>query len=263
MKKSLFLLLIAALMVSCGNKSNNTANRVDNDKPQASAVTFATKEYNQKSNLPNMAETEVDAEIPVAEGDNSVAKNINEKVFATVKSIVAQEGDNSSDYSTLFSNFVKSYEDFAKEYPDSPGGWEATVKGSVEYDSPQLLNIKIDAYTMTGGAHGLGTMTSLLFDPATGRELSLTDIVSDTAALSRMAEVKFRDKYDIPQGQSINSTGKMFVNDRFILPQNVFIEDDGLMLYYNPYEAAAYVEGSQEVELPYDEVRNLLKINIE
>ena len=75
------------------------------------------------------------------------------------------------------------------------------------------------------------------------------------------AEKKFRAKYKIPANKSINATGLMFENEKFNLPENIFYTDDGLLLYYNSYEAASYADGPKELLLPYKEVNDYLVFN--
>ena len=50
----------------------------------------------------------------------------------------------------------------------------------------------------------------------------------------------------------------MFENDTFQLPQNIFYTEDGLLLYYNSYEAASYADGPKEILFPYDKISKFL-----
>jgi hypothetical protein len=251
MKQIIYLLLAAAITVSCSSK-----------KEKEPHITFNTSEYKEVANYSDTQGVELEALIPIAEGDSAIAKNINDRIFAAVKSIISQEDDNSTNYTELFKNFTNSYTTFIKDYPDAPGAWEATIKGTVEHNSTDIINVKLDSYTMTGGAHGMGYNTSFLFSPKTGKELFIKDIVSDTTALTQIAEQKFRTKYNIPPSANINSTGLMFENDKFVLPQNIFITKEGLLLLYNSYEIAAYAEGTKEILIPYNEISKHLLIDL-
>ena len=120
------------------------------------------------------------------------------------------------------------------------------------------MNIEINHYTFTGGAHGYQGLRSLLFDPNTGKSISNQQLFKNPNAFKAMAEKKFRAKYKIPENKSINSTGLMFEDEKFILPQNIFYTDKGLLLYYNSYEVASYADGPKELFLPYTEVNDYL-----
>jgi hypothetical protein len=52
----------------------------------------------------------------------------------------------------ITSLFIDSYEK-PKEFPNDTFGWEAKIEGSVKYQSESVLNIEINHYTYTGGAH--------------------------------------------------------------------------------------------------------------
>lgn len=255
MKQLIYLLSIAIFAVSC-NKANKTA---ENSNTNAT-LTFEEKEYNIKSSQGKTDETEIDVTIPIAQGESEAAKNINDAIFKTIKSIVGQVDDTSANYDTLFSKFISDYETFIKENTDYTAAWSAEIEGSVVHSDSNIVNIKLDSYTFTGGAHGNSNATSLLFDSKTGKELSIKDIVNDTVALSNIAEKKFREKYNIQPDKAINSTGLMFPDDKFILPQNIFVSKEGLQLYYNPYEIAPYSEGTKDIDISYDEIKDHLKI---
>jgi len=252
MKQIIYLLLAIAITVSCNSK-----------KEKEPGISFSTSEYKEDVNIADSKGVSVKAEIPIAEGDSIIVKSINDRVFATVQSLISQEDDNSKSYTELFKSFTNSYTTFAKDYPDVPGKWEAIVKGTVEHNSSKIINIKLDSYTITGGAHGMSYNISLLFSPKTGKELFITDIISDTTALRQIAEPKFRTKYNIPPSANINSTGFMFENDTFVLPQNFFITKEGLLLLYNRYEIAAYVQGMKEILIPYNEINKYLLIDLD
>lgn len=255
MKTFTLSLILITLFAAC-NK---------NPKPADSSkelLVFATTTYEDKSTLQNREETTVSVNIPIATGRDDISKNINDEVFKTVRLIVSQEDDKSATYDELFANFIKQYENFINDNPDYTLGWEVDIKGTVDFMNSDIVNIKLDSYTIMGGAHGNPFKRSLLFNPNDGKELSIKDIVKDTLQLSQIAEKKFRDKFNISADKNINSTGLMFLNDKFSLPQSIFITKEGLLLYYNAYEIAAYAEGTKELLIPYQEIKNNLSIRI-
>jgi len=204
-------------------------------------------------------ETTAAITILVAEGDSIIASKINRKIFKEVKDILGKaDDDNTSTYSDLANGFIAEYDDYLKEDPDYYIAWMATINSKVHYSTPEILSIEITHDVYYGGAHGDFGYTSLLFDPATGNELTISDIITDTLALSKMAEIKFREAFDIPVGKSINSSGYFdFPGDKFVLPANIYLSDEGLHLQYNPYEIGSFAD-SEKIEIPYAEVNNIL-----
>lgn len=256
MNRIIYFIIILVFVTGC---SNSSSKKKTNDTLK---VTFSSLEYKDTVERAGITPTNITASIPIAGGTGETATNINNTVFETIRFFVGQEGDTSSDYNELFSAFVRNHEIFSVDYPDVPGGWDAYIKGTVPYNSSSLVNIKIESYIMTGGAHGNTNVISLIFDTKDGKKLNIDNIVKDTSALIRIAEIKFREKFDIPVGSPINSTGFMFTDDTFVLPQNIFIAKDGLQLLYNRYEIAAYYQGTKEVFIPYDEIKDILSIDI-
>ena len=244
-----YVLMLSLLLFSVAKCSNE--------------LIFEEQTYQKKSTL-NCTNNcpSIIVEIPIANGVPIVADSINKKVFSVLKQIIyfGEKPYTSKDYTSLLSSFIGSYETLQKEFPKDKFGWEAQIKGSVTYQSENLLNIEIDHYTFTGGAHGYQGQRSLLFNPNTGKSISNRELFIDQDVFKAFAEKKFRAQYKIPANQPINSTGLMFEKEKFQLPQNIFYTDKGLVLYYNSYEIASYAEGSKELLFPFTEVNSYLKV---
>lgn len=200
--------------------------------------------------------------IPVAKNANVTADSINKTVFATVKSIIdfSDKPNNSSNYDQLATSFIQAYEKLKKDFPEDHFGWEAKIEGKIKYKSENILNIEINHYSFTGGAHGYAGLRSLIFDTKTGKKIPNEKLFKDWKLFKAFAETKFRNQYKIPRDQPINSTGMFFENDVFQVAQNIFFTNEGILLHYNPYEIAAYVDGSRDLLIKYDEANDYLII---
>nr|WP_315221202.1 DUF4163 domain-containing protein [uncultured Flavobacterium sp.] len=244
MKYRLFILLLLSVFASCSKE-----------------LSFENETVTKKSTLPCKKDCpKITIDIPVAKNLPIVADSINKKILAVLQEIV-YFGENPSEaknYTTLASSFIASYEEMNKKFPDETFGWEAKISGNVEFQSEQILNIKIDHYTFTGGAHGYQGFRSLLFDPKTGKNITNAKLFKNEKKFKAFAEKEFRVKFKIPTNANINSTGFMFENDTFHLPQNIFYTSKGLLFYYNSYEAASYANGPLEIVFPYEKISNYL-----
>nr|WP_314896650.1 DUF4163 domain-containing protein [uncultured Flavobacterium sp.] len=226
-------------------------------------LVFEDQSFQKKTTLPCKENCpKITVKIPVANAVPIVADSINKKVFSVLKEIIyfGEKPYTSTNYNGLLTSFIDSYEKLQKEFPNDKFGWEADIEGSIKYLSDSILNIEIKHYTYTGGAHGYQGLRSLLFDTNTGKFIPNTKLFKDKNAFKAFAEKKFRAKYKIPTNKSINSTGLMFEDEKFNLPQNIFYTDKGLLLYYNSYEAASYADGPKELLLSYKEVNDYLAI---
>lgn len=244
MKQYTFLALLFLIFTSCNKE-----------------LSFENETFEKKSDLPCKKDCpQITIAVPIAKNIPIVADSINKKVFSVIKEIVYFEEDPSkaNDYKSLVASFIKSYEDMHKKFPSETFGWEGKVKGNVEFESDQIINIKIDHYTFTGGAHGYQGFRSLLFNPKTGKTIFTDGIFKNEKEFKAFAEKEFRAKYKIPANANINATGLMFENDKFQLPQNIFYTNQGLLLYYNSYEAASYADGPKELLFPYAKISKYL-----
>ena len=262
MAKHLTLLLAAFMLFSCGkDKKNNDEEPLTEETP---VLAFTTKTYYKKTSLPcDDYCPSVSIKVPEAENVPVVADSINNKVFNTVRGIVyfGETPYKAANYEDLMASFMGSYEELKKEFPDDVmTGFEAKINGSVDYKTDSIINIKLNNYTFTGGAHGYEGNRSLIFDAKTGKSLKYEDIFTDVSAFRQYAEKKFREKFKIPAGKSINATGLLFEDDKFALPLNIFFKENGLLLFYNSYEISSYAEGQKELFLPYSEIDEFLKL---
>ncbi|TPG33350.1 DUF3298 and DUF4163 domain-containing protein [Flavobacterium pectinovorum] len=225
-------------------------------------LSFENETFEKESTIPCKSDCpKIKIEVPIAKNIPIVADSINKKVFSVIKEIVyfGEDKVKVNDYKTLTTSFISSYEEMHKKFPTETFGWEGKIKGNVEFNSDQILNIKIDHYTFTGGAHGYQGFRSLLFNPKTGKTIFSDQIFKNEKEFKAFAEKEFRAKYHIPTKANINATGLMFENDKFQVPQNIFYTEDGLLLYYNSYEAASYADGPKELLFPYEKVSKYLK----
>ncbi len=247
-------------------KQRDTVNDTLTETPETESpkgLAFDSKSYNKKSTLPCEGVcTYVKIEVPEATGAGIASDSINKRIFNVVRSIVyfGEKPTNAKTYQEIMDSFIGSYDDLKKKFPDDAMAWEAKIKATVDYQSDNVLNVKLNHYMFTGGAHGYGGDRSLIFNPQTGKRLKNTDIFIDPKAFTAFAEKKFRQKFKIPADKSINATGFSFIEGRYALPQEIFFKENGLLLLYNSYEIAAYAEGSKDLLIPYAEVKPYLKI---
>ncbi|MEN9909347.1 MAG: hypothetical protein RLZZ540_2496 [Bacteroidota bacterium] len=202
----------------------------------------------------------IQLKIPIAKNSNLIADSINKAVFTAVKSIIdfGDKPNNSSNYEQLANSFIKAYEKLKRDFPKDRFGWEAKIEEKLKYSSENIINIEINHYTFTGGAHGYAGLRSLIFDPKTGKKIPNEKLFKNWKFFKVFAETKFRNKYKIPRNQPINSTGMQFENDVFQVAQNIFFTNEGILLHYNPYEIAAYVDGSRDLLIQYEEANDYL-----
>ncbi|WET00902.1 DUF3298 and DUF4163 domain-containing protein [Flavobacterium sp. YJ01] len=244
MKNYIFIIFLCLIFTSCKKE-----------------LSFENERFEEKSTITCKNDCpQITIEVPIAKNGRVISDSINKRVFAVIKEIVFFEEDSVKvdDYKSLAKSFIASYEEMRQKFPEDTFGWEAKIIGDVEFQSEDILNLKIDHYTFTGGAHGYQGYRSLLFNAKTGKAINNNQLFKNEKKFKAFAEKTFRNKYKIPEKANINATGLMFENDKFQLPQNIFYTSEGLLLYYNSYEAASYADGPKEIIFPYEEVKKYL-----
>lgn len=194
---------------------------------------------------------------------NELAKVVNSALKKEViNQLLYDDEIKVSSIEEAISSFKNGYLELKKMYPDETLGWEADIKGSVLYENVDVLSIKLETYIFTGGAHGYSVTRLLNFDKKKNIALENWELFNDPEGFKHFAELKFKIQEDIPQNGTINSTGLMFENDEFYLPNNIGFTKNGLQLIYNQYEVASYADGPMSITLPYAEIRNYLAVEI-
>jgi len=215
----------------------------------------------ETTSLDREGTTEVKLTLPEAKGNTRIARAINAALREEVISLLNFE--DSLEVVTLeqaVASFCKGYENLSTLYPDETPGWKAEIFAEVTYEDAHWISIMINAYIFTGGAHGYGSVRFLNFDKQKGTELRPWELFRNEGDFRRFAESRFRRQEQIPENQAINSTGFMFEENLFSLPENIGLTAEGIKLHYNQYEVASYADGPIELTLPFAEVNQFLKV---
>lgn len=244
MRNVLIAIVVALCLLSCKKEE----------------LTFKTKKFHKEIVQKNDT-TVIDLEVAISQNKSAAADSINTLFLKEITNIFSFDSAVTvKNYPAVCSDFIKEYVSLQKEMPDYSTPWEATASGKIGYQSDKLINLTIDYYSFTGGAHGNGRSLSYFVDPETGKQIKKEDLFSDAKGFMALAEQKFRTQQEIPAKSNINETGYWFEKDKFHLPENIFYTDKGILLLYNQYEVASYADGPIELTIPYSEADKFLKI---
>lgn len=206
----------------------------------------------------------IEVSIPKAIGKNKIDQVINTALREEVISIL--KFDDEIDVATIedaMTSFESENKKLKEKFPEETTQWEAKLQGEVTYEDDYILTIRLNSYLFTGGAHGYSTIRFLNFDKIKTKELDQSELFKDKDSFTEFAETNFRSQEDIPSNAPINSTGFMFENDAFYLPENIGYTKEGLQLFYEQYEIASYADGPIILILAYPEVKKYLVRPIE
>ncbi len=200
----------------------------------------------------------ISVHVPWLESSNSRNKRINRTIEDHVINLMDYEDESTArDMENMSKNFILNYEASSLEFPEYNIPWEANVEGKILTNTEEIISIQFDLALFTGGAHGYSSRSFLNIDPVSGEVFKSEDLF--TSEFKSYAEDVFRKKHEIPDNESINSTGYFFENDKFHLPQNIGFVKNKIILRYNAYEVASYSEGGIQLEIPREEAKDFMK----
>jgi hypothetical protein len=155
--------------------------------------------------------------------------------------------------------FIHDYEKFTAEFPEPSMGWSFDGEVKVDSLSNSLISMVATTQYYTGGAHGGYGNYFINIDPATGKVLTLDDILKPgyKEPLNQIGETMFNEEY--LSNDSIPENTFEFPDGKFKLNDNYGVLKDGIHFFYNIYEIAPYSAGTQEIIIPYNRIKDWMK----
>ena len=195
------------------------------------------------------------------------ADSINKNIFKAIRNCAyfGEKPEEVNNYKELTASFLSSFKsnkkDMKTDFPnDSVISWETSATAKEVYKSAKTINISVDYYGFTGGAHGYGGINSLIIDVQTGKLIPSDKIFNNLKKVKELVEAKFRQNQELSKTISLTEVGYFFDKDVFVLPNTILYSKNGLIFHYNQYEAASYAQGPIEFEIPYSEIEKYLVI---
>ena len=240
MKRIFYLFLTTIVIISCASEQ---------------ALIFS------ESNMLFDEHAIIEINIPVAEGDTELAKKINFTIENHIANMLnfAEDFSETIELKEAIKNFDDNYKAFNDDVEENNLVWEATFDGEVTYNSEAIISLAISNYSNTGGAHGSTNVTFFNFDKATGHPITIKSLFTDMKSFNELAEEHFKEALLFEENYTYEN---YFFGEAFHLPENYGFSDEGLILFYNTYEIAPYAMGIMEFTIPFDELDELLKINL-
>ncbi|PWJ57409.1 uncharacterized protein DUF3298 [Dyadobacter jejuensis] len=195
----------------------------------------------------------------------AIGATLSAKSIENILGIAGVEADDSLHHESVRSAFLlfeKNYTDFKADFPEAPGCWEIEIKGDTIMTTPKWMFYALQQYFFTGGAHPNTLQSDYAFDLESGKSVDMNYFISDTVALLNLAEKEFRKVEKLGPEVDLEEQGYFLANHKFFLPANYNFTREGLRLYYNPYEIAAYVRGSIVLTIPYDRLEGIVKMDL-
>lgn len=154
-------------------------------------------------------------------------------------------------------NFIREAQEEVDYLESMP--WSLEMDLSIDEDAAlDYVELDVNSWSYTGGAHGNGYSSYFLIDKKSGRELGVEDFFSDLDKLNAVAESYFRTMEELPEDMSLEEAGYYFQDGIFSVNNNFFFTDKSVVFYFNTYEIGPYAGGPTELEVPLTELASIL-----
>lgn len=244
MRLSPFLLIL--LVWGCTASTNRTQE-----------LTFSTKEFSMESCVDEDC-AKVNINWPIA-SESEIGNKVNSAILSNLKTYFRQDTV-FTDLQSAAEDYVKSYVEFKKDFPDASGEWEIEINAEKSYESDSLISIKISEFNFSGGAHPNSSVNFLTFDKTNGNLLTEDQIILDKEELFEKTEKAFREYHQVPENVSLADDGRFFLPETgFFLPNAIGYEEGKLKLIYIPYEIGPYALGYTELEFDLTDLEGIVK----
>lgn len=224
--------------------------------PQTVSYQFEMKSIHQKACEESQC-AEVSITFPEFSQPVSVYPRFNhlikEKLSGAISDYVLDAKNNES-LDELITHFLKSYDEFKANFPESTTPWTISTDIVVTYSCQDYISMSINTSSYTGGAHSNASVNYLNMSSQGEKINNLNFFITSIDQLKSLAEKKFREEQHLGATESLSEKGFNFEKDEFALPENFGFTKEGLVFFYNPYEIAPYAEGPLTVTISFTEL---------
>ncbi len=131
----------------------------------------------------------------------------------------------------------------------------------------KIVSMLRTEYGYLGGAHPDYYYETFNLYSKTGENIPLSDVITDDDKLEDVLEDKLNREY--PDGNFFDLDDSLDVftlddkkidsDDDFKVPDRFTMSPKGLVFYFGPYDLNSYADGTQQIEIQYSEIADILK----
>ncbi len=182
-------------------------------------------------------------------GDAAALEEINRRLRETAERALATGEKNAADMAQAIRD----------GYTGAVGNCETLVDYTVYYNENGLFSVVLTEYQYAGGAHGATYKHGFTFDLATGRALSLPELMAEGAGWRAYLNRVIRREIDSREKAGILSEFETGRFEDIGQAPDYYLTDDALVIFFQQYVYFPYVAGIQEFYIPYRELDGMLK----
>lgn len=194
-----------------------------------------------KSNMV-ITEKKYETDMSVIELQIPEFKNFSDKDF---------EEKLNTDYTAAFNSWIKDFEEKCEKSTLEGEKCVLKITQDVKMASSSIFSLISEIYSFTDGMHASSFRVAKNIDVQRNREFQLSDLFSDGSyqnainrEISEILEENPEEYHDLWEKPILSSMHQEFF----------YLSQDGLVIFYPPYELSYYARGFVEFVIPYDEL---------
>lgn len=140
--------------------------------------------------------------------------------------------------------------------------WNMESDTKVQRQTGKYLMLHTNTYWFMGGMHPISMEYDYVYDRNNFKRIRLEELfVKDfDQQLLVIAEKYFRKQEGLKPADKLDDEhGYFFENGKFLLNDNFTLTPTGIKFLYNVYEIKPYAAGITEIEIPYEDLKGILK----
>ncbi len=272
MKRYIIFILVASVIIGCGQKKNENTSSGDNktstttteNKNESGPLAISQKEYLRTYDSCKPSDVCTYFKLNYLEATSGKIKDKLNKLINTELLYGTQIGDTLPvSIKAAADSFMVSYVQTKKQFPDMPGAWFWEYNMKIYTETEKVLCLTSESFTFMGGAHPNSFVGFYNINKETGDTLSLKDLLVPgfETKLGELIDKKYREMKGLKPGDNLQEKGDLFDNKITFNYNAAIAKDGGLMFYYNPYEIAPYAVGPIMITLSTKELGDLIGPN--
>lgn len=210
----------------------------------------------------------IESMLSVAQDESVTAKQVADKNTAKVAAntqstaSAAQESPTpAQQLTTQVQPFVKTFLAIDQELKSNGIGHKIslTISPRILNSEAPIATVVLNSSSYLGGAHGASAQRYYNFDLEQQQQVQLKDLLKDNqyAALKKLVYSKF--KVWVVDSKLASNVAEYEQVWKFELTDNFYLAKQGLILQYGEYEIGPYVVGLPRFEIPYAELKGMIK----
>jgi uncharacterized protein YecT (DUF1311 family) len=156
---------------------------------------------------------------------------------------------------------AREFRESAKESVGEPNPWSAEVSYEIPRNDAAMATVMFTYYSYMGGAHPNSTVETFNFFKSDGMKVDLAELFTQRG-IQRISDISIaRLKRDLggPDGMSDIDWIKKGAGANAANFASYVLLPRELVIYFDPYQVAAYAAGPQEVHIPLSQLKDVMR----